>query len=91
MPRSFSLGERFENFIAAQVASGRYGNASDVVRAGLRLLEDQEQLREVTLEGVRADLQKGIDDLAEGRFEELAGDDALKAYFAAIKQRGRVG
>jgi antitoxin ParD1/3/4 len=39
---SFSLGEHFGAFVAAQVSQGRYSNASDVVRAALRLLEEQE-------------------------------------------------
>ena len=89
MPRSYSLGDRFEQFIADQVASGRYGNASDVVRAGLRLLEDQEQLRQVTLDTFQAELHKGIDDLANGRFVEAQGDDALKSFFETIKQQGK--
>ena len=42
MPRSFALGDRFESFIDNQVKSGRYNNASEVVRDGLRLLEDYE-------------------------------------------------
>ena len=39
---SFSVGEHFSDFIEAQVSAGRYSSASDVVRAGLRLLEEQE-------------------------------------------------
>ena len=52
---SFSLGGHFNSFIETQVARGRYGNASDVVRAGLRLLEEQEAqlavLRAALVEG----------------------------------------
>lgn len=40
--RSFVVGERYETFIARQIESGRYNNASEVVRAGLRMLEDHE-------------------------------------------------
>jgi antitoxin ParD1/3/4 len=39
---SFSLGDHFSTFIEGQVAQGRYGSASDVIRAALRLLEEQE-------------------------------------------------
>jgi antitoxin ParD1/3/4 len=52
---SFTLGEHFSRFVEAQVSQGRYGSASDVVRSGLRLLEEQEArlaaLRAVLVEG----------------------------------------
>lgn len=43
---SISLGDHYEKFIQRQLDSGRYNNASEVVRAGLRMLEDFEQSRE---------------------------------------------
>ena len=57
MPKntSVSLGDHFTDFIESQVSQGRFGSASDVVRAGLRLLEDQETklaaLRDALVEG----------------------------------------
>jgi antitoxin ParD1/3/4 len=39
---SISLGDYFDRFVSSQLESGRYKNASEVIRAGLRLLENQE-------------------------------------------------
>jgi antitoxin ParD1/3/4 len=57
MPRntSVSLGEHFASFADEQVARGRYGSVSDVVRAGLRLLEEHE----MKVEALRAALLEG--------------------------------
>lgn len=74
MPRntSVTIGNHFEAFIAEQLKEGRYGSASEVVRAGLRLLEEQEyrvrQLRAALIEGeesgfVEYSLQEFMDSL----------------------------
>jgi antitoxin ParD1/3/4 len=52
---SFSLGEHFASFVEAKVSQGRYSSASDVVRAALRLLEEQE----AKLEALQAALIEG--------------------------------
>jgi len=52
---SITLGEHFENFIGTQISEGRFGNVSEVVRAGLRLLEDEE----AKLRALRSALREG--------------------------------
>ncbi|MGN6314730.1 type II toxin-antitoxin system ParD family antitoxin [Trinickia sp.] len=51
---SVSLGEHFADFVDAQVGSGRYGSVSDVVRAGLRLLESHEAQVRALQEALKA-------------------------------------
>ena len=62
---SISLGEHFTGFIEGQVQSGRYGSASDVVRAGLRLLEEHEAkvraLQDALVEGEQSGPTKPFD------------------------------
>ena len=73
---SFILGDHFEQFIASQISSGRFGSASEVLRASLRLMEQEEQ----KLEALRAHLDEGIAELDRGEgtdgktfFDELLG------------------
>lgn len=59
MPRntSVTLGDHFNDFIERQLDAGRYGTASEVVRAGLRLLENDD----ARMEALRRALREGID------------------------------
>ena len=67
MPKntSFALGEHFASFVDSQLATGRYGSASEVVRAGLRLLEEQE----TKLTALRAALDHGESSGASTAFD----------------------
>ena len=62
MPRSFALGGHFESFIEEQVRSGRYNNASEVVRDGLRMLEDRENLRHLKIAEIRQSIEESRKD-----------------------------
>ncbi len=63
---SLSLGEHWEVFIRNEVASGRYGSASEVVRDALRSLE----IRKTKLDALRAHLAEGEAQAARGEFVE---------------------
>ena len=54
---SVSLGNYFDQFVSSQVSAGRYKNVSEVIRAGLRLLEDEES----KVIALRAAIQQGLD------------------------------
>ena len=87
MPTSVALGPHFEAFIKEQVAKGRYNNASEVVRDGLRMLEDRQQDRQAKLEVLRADLQAALANPerfdAEDVFDEVdATIDTIEAEMA---------
>ena len=86
MPSSYTLGARFESFVKELVESGRYNNASEVVRDGLRLLEDREKLREIKV----AELRRLAE---EGRLSGVSEDDGeavldrLEAKYRAMAER----
>ena len=62
---SISLGTHFDNFIQSRISKGRFKNASEVVRAGLRLLEEEENktiaLREAIREGIESDIDNNFE------------------------------
>lgn len=61
MPSSYTLGEHYEKFVRELVESGRYNSASEVLRDGLRLMEDAEILRKVRTEELKKLIQEGLD------------------------------
>ena len=59
MPTSVALGSHFELFVKQQLSVGRFNNVSEVIRAGLRLLEDHEQVQALKLQELRAAIAAG--------------------------------
>jgi antitoxin ParD1/3/4 len=58
---NISLNPHFEQLVKGKVESGLYNSVSEVMREALRLLEERDQLRELRLDELRRDIQKGID------------------------------
>lgn len=65
-----SLTPELEKMIAEKVASGMYNTASEVVREGLRLIQDRDEVRKRKLDALREDVRRGIDDLEAGRYRD---------------------
>lgn len=85
-----SLTPELEKLVESKVRSGRYQSASEVIREGLRLLDDQDQLRELHLAEVRKKIQLGLDELDRG--EGIPGEEVyaqMKAKSAAFRKGKR--
>jgi antitoxin ParD1/3/4 len=80
--KSYALGEHYEKFIASQMQTGRFNNASEVVRAGLRMLEDYE----TCMQELRALVDTGDTAIAAGKVHTYAGPTDLTTK---IVKRGK--
>ena len=81
--RNVVLTDHQQDVIETLVGSGRYQNASEVLREGLRLVEQREAEDAAKLEALRAAAKVGWDDLAAGRYEDVASED-LASYIAGL-------
>ncbi len=68
---SISLTEHQQEFVQSLVASGRYHGVSEVVRAGLRLLEDDEERRVAERRRLKAGIDAGLYDITAGRVSDF--------------------
>jgi len=86
--RNVNLTEQQDRFVGEALAAGRYQNASEVVREGLRLLERREHEDAARLERLRAAVKEGDAALARGEYEEV-GDDRLTGWLADLGTTAR--
>ena len=88
--RNVVLTEQQEIFVGKLVETGRYQNASEVLRDGLRLLEDRVQRREAELTDIKAGIIAGFDQVERGEFAEGSGEEAIeRAFKRAVRKHGR--
>jgi antitoxin ParD1/3/4 len=85
--RNVNLTDHYDQFVESQVSSGRYQNASEVMRAGLRLLEQRIQEDEEKLTVLRELVAEGFDELDRGEAIVLEGEEALVDFISKIGQR----
>jgi antitoxin ParD1/3/4 len=83
-----NLGDTLDQFITDLLQSGLYQSQSEVVREGLRLLKEREDLRKIRLVQLRSEIDKGIQQLNSGDYQTHDGE-SLKKVFQDSKARGR--
>jgi len=100
-----SITDRLAGYVRKKVKSGRYNNASEVVREALRRMEDEDEralrlakptaediltdLTEEQLDGIRRRVRAGIESIEAGKFVEYEGREGLRKLADGVKSRGR--
>ncbi|ESQ87544.1 hypothetical protein ABAC460_19650 [Asticcacaulis sp. AC460] len=87
--RNINLTPHYDDLVADYVTSGRYQNASEVIREGLRLMEARDAEMTARLEALRSAVDVGIADIEAGRFREFASGTELSAYLKARRAEPR--
>lgn len=85
-----SLTKELEEFVRRKVESGRYGSATEVIRAGFRLLEQEDEFSDARLAAILARVEEGIAQAERGELGD--GEEAVarvKKRAAAKRRRGR--
>lgn len=85
--RNINLTEHYDQFVEEQVEAGKYQNASEVLRAGLRLLEQQAQTEEQKLALLKKLATDGFETLDQGQGLSISGDKQLAEAISRIGRR----
>jgi antitoxin ParD1/3/4 len=85
--RNVNLTDHFEKFITRLVAAGEYSNASEVVRDGLRLVEERKKAQRARLQSLRSAAKEGIDDIERGDFVEFDSDAAIDSFLGKLENQ----
>lgn len=86
MPSSYALGAHFESLMDDLIRSGRYNSKSEILRDGLRVIEERESRREAELDAFKKALKEGMNSGASIPAEQVF--DELKARYQAMIDSG---
>lgn len=84
-----SLTPELEKLVNEKVQSGLYNSASEVIREGLRLLQEQDMLKEIRRNELRREIMLGVEQIRNGEFIELQTSEDFAALAEQIKKEGR--
>jgi antitoxin ParD1/3/4 len=84
-----SLTPELENLVNEKVKSGLYNSASEVVREGLRLIQEQDELKRIRRDELRREIMRGKEQIERGEFVELRTSEDFVNFAEKIKQEGR--
>ena len=84
--RNVVLSEHQHELVETLVQSGRYQNASEVLREGLRLIEERERIEEAKLKALKQAARQGWADVSAGRYSDVA-DDQLEDFVGQLGRR----
>jgi antitoxin ParD1/3/4 len=89
--RNVNLSTEQAEFIQKTIDTGGFRNASEVIRAGLRLLEQEQELNRLKLKRLRAVVKEGFDAIDDGDYEMVTQDGLGKflASVSAVKRRNK--
>jgi antitoxin ParD1/3/4 len=85
--RNVHLTEHFDDFIESGVSSGRFSNASEVVREGLRLLEQREEEDRAKIAWLRGAVQEGIEAVERGDYTRLPSEENIKDFVHTLRMK----
>ena len=84
--RNVNLTEHLDHFIETGVTSGRFSNASEVVREGLRLLEQRERENQAKIEWLQGAAKEGFDDIERGDFVTLRSGEEIDDFVDQVRR-----
>lgn len=84
-----SLTPELENLVNEKVKSGLYNSASEVIRESLRLLQEQDMLKQIRRDELRREIMLGIEQIKRGEFVELKTPEGFTGFAEKIKKEGR--